>query len=485
MKKIFPMLLILFVAAQGLSASLYVSTTGSGTACSSVSPCTKAQAESVTTSGDTIYFKNTDTWTNATPPVLTAIAGVTYNGSSYGVGTKATLQATGDMVSIGHYAVVALDANNVTFRGFIIDANLKRGSGIAIGQLVSGALSNVTVDSCEVKNTSGQVGDWNYGIHITNYSSNTTSNVTVSNNTVHDTFHECIAVYPSWTTNNNHLNNITVSGNTLYNCGTTVGGQTGPGISVVSDSNNTTVTLNTISSGGDQGIWVRVSPDSDVTLGPRNFVVSRNFVHDNASTGISVTNGRGFDLGGAIFSNIVVNNGGGEISIGNEGEAVNDFNSTYPINVYNNTVYNTGTYAHGQINTCPWTGTYSCTAGKPTVDYRNNIVYTTQSLAFGDRYGVASHSNNLLYRSSGVGDDLVRSPWAMPYSRTTATSWEASVKTSNPAFLDTASVFNWQWITNGTLNPLFHSGNMAACIAAGLNPICSIGAWQTTGTFIW
>ena len=70
-------------------------------------------------SGDTVYFNSGDTWTGA-DPLLNATAGVTYDGSTYGNGTRATLQATS---RVNGYGVVQIYVSNVVFKGFKIDSN--------------------------------------------------------------------------------------------------------------------------------------------------------------------------------------------------------------------------------------------------------------------------------------------------------------------------------------------------------------------------
>ena len=91
-KKIIFILLFCCYAFPAWAANYYISATGSGSNCTSGDPCALATAVAAATSGETIFFKSDDTWTNASvATVLSATAGVTYDGSTYGSGTRAKI----------------------------------------------------------------------------------------------------------------------------------------------------------------------------------------------------------------------------------------------------------------------------------------------------------------------------------------------------------------------------------------------------------
>jgi len=178
---------------------------------------TIARVTATATNGDTVYFRSQDTWEGATTQVLNATtAGVTYNGSTYGTGTRATLKATASL-----NAVVKLSASNLSFSGFDIYMNYKATGGIYIGSYATSSVSNITVHNCNVHDNAN---GWVYGIHVGGLGTGVVvSNVTLTDNEIYNTAHEGLALYPTWQRGGAGINGLTARNNIIYNTGTTGG----------------------------------------------------------------------------------------------------------------------------------------------------------------------------------------------------------------------------------------------------------------------
>ena len=107
--------------------------------------------------GDTVYFENTGTWTyeSASKYFLNTVSdGITYDGSSWGNGTRAILRAGYDYSS--SLSVFEIVHSNITVKGFDIDGNSKWVNGISMnwpsGGYTHKNISNITVDNSIVRN---------------------------------------------------------------------------------------------------------------------------------------------------------------------------------------------------------------------------------------------------------------------------------------------------------------------------------------------
>ncbi len=396
-------------------------------------------------SGDTVYFRSQDTWTSATPPVLTATAGVTYDGSTYGSGTRATLQATGDANLYPNYSVVKIEASNVTFKGFNVDMDSKKTGGIYIGYMCASNTTNVTIDNCVVHDSLLGPTDWAYGILVSNKLGYTVSNISITNSTVYNHSHEGIAVYAGWANAADRNDTVLIRGNTVYNCGT--------GVLIANDSDNVIVEYNNLYENTSQGIYMRVSPPYEgyVTSGPDAMIIRYNIIRDTTIAGILIGNPRNVSMGGAFYGNLIYNNG--KNTDGNVNGA--DFiiagvtGYTYPGNVFN--IYNNTFYSIDKpLSNYAFMVGIGVGGDDPegiTVNFKNNIVYynTAQTgsnrYPIWDRYNRMTHSNNLVYRSSSASDThvmLYAGADVLYYNRaggaSDITNWETSAQKSDPAF---------------------------------------------------
>lgn len=443
---IFSLFLILLSAWPVWGATYYVKAAGNDSLdglSDATAWATIAKVNATVKSGDTVYFRSQDTWTSVTYPVLTATAGVTYDGSTYGSGTRATIQSGAtDTSGVG---TVKIEANNVIFKGFNIDMNSQITGGIYIGYLRYSNTSNVTIDNCVVHDSLLGPTDWGYGILVSNKTGYTTSNVSITNCTIYNHTHEGIAVYAGWADAADRNDTVLVRGNTVYNCGV--------GVLIANDSDNVTVEFNHLYNNTSIGIYVRNSPadEGSVTSGPDNMIVRYNIIHDTVQNGILIGNPREISMSGAFYGNLIYNNGND--TGGNDNGA--DFTiegcvgCTYPgnvFNIYNNTFYSIdkpcSNYAY-----MVGIGVGGDDPTGITVNFKNNIVYyntaTTGSNRWPiwDRYNRMTHSNNLVYRASSASDThvmLYAGGGVLYYDRaggaTDVTVWEASVKKTNPNF---------------------------------------------------
>ena len=112
MKKLL-IILFLLIAIPAWSETYYVKTGGNDSLdgkSDGQAWATTSKVESTVTNGDTVYFRSQDTWSSSgTPLVLNATAGVTYDGSTYGSGTRAKFVGTAGANS-GVYEVVRIFA---------------------------------------------------------------------------------------------------------------------------------------------------------------------------------------------------------------------------------------------------------------------------------------------------------------------------------------------------------------------------------------
>ena len=95
MKKLFLILVIILWASQVWGATYYVKNGGNDSLdglSDATAWATIAKVTATVKSGDTVYFRSQDTWTGDIRQFYTATAGVTYDGSTYGSGTRATVK---------------------------------------------------------------------------------------------------------------------------------------------------------------------------------------------------------------------------------------------------------------------------------------------------------------------------------------------------------------------------------------------------------
>ena len=183
--------IVLFLCSPGWAATYYVKNGGNDeTAGTSGAPwATIAKVAATATSGDTVYFDNASTW-SGTLPVLTVVAGITYDGSSWGSGTRAKLSCTNQNNASG---IILISGSNSNVKGFEVTASngTYATNGVNICSHCGVNVSNVTIDNMLIHDIGGtqhhSVYGWGAvgrGIYVGTFMGNTISNVTITNSKV-------------------------------------------------------------------------------------------------------------------------------------------------------------------------------------------------------------------------------------------------------------------------------------------------------------
>ena len=392
-------------------------------------------------SGDVVYFDNAGTWSsNSTTTVLfqTTTDNVTYNGSTWGAGTRAKIEATtGYTAGIANSdgPVVYIVNNTITFTGFEVDGNQTLSSGVMVGYKVANKdISTVTINNCIVHDTGSfenVSGHWPYGILVSSVGGHTTSNVNITNTTIYNTAHGGIDIYPTWTSGDPPIvDTVLIHNCTIYDTGKSADGQARFNIEVVNDSRDVTVEFCNLYNSSKHGFYYRVSPTGEVTNPPSGGIFRYNLVYNNGESGIVTNNSEG--LSGMtldVYNNIFYNNTVWNIEI-DDGQS-----DSYPsgvFNFYNNTFLNTASStSYGDISIGP----YNMIDVVPTVNFKNNIVSVGNIRPIFDRVsGIATRTNNLLYRSSGTV--LARVGASTDYTSGDIATWvgDSSTQTTDPTF---------------------------------------------------
>ena len=421
MKKYLILLILLFIATPAWAATYYVKNGGNDSLdglSDSTAWASIAKVTATVTSGDTVYFRSQDTWSSSSSPVLQATVGVTYRGTGYGSGTRATIQATGTQ----GYGTVHLNVSNVNFYGFNIDMNSQNAGGIWIGT-TSGDIQNINVDNCEVHGSAGS--GYAYGIYVGGYGTSTdVSSVTITNTLVHHTQHEGIAIYPTWGSDGNSATNVTVRNCIIHDTGLVGGVTWGDGIYIVNELNDIYIEFNTIYNCPD---GIRYGNSSDAYVGdPHNINIRYNIVY-NCTYGIGMNFGSGGHNSSAnVYGNLLYENQYGF----NIGGAF----SGCTFNYYNNTIFDsTHTGSQGVRN-------YLEGMTNSILNFKNNIIVINRADSYPiwiGRSGVEAlwtHSNNLIYKS-GSTTKWVHHDGVADYSNLqTKSTWDATAVITNPAF---------------------------------------------------
>jgi len=453
MKKIFILAIILF-ASQAWGATYYVKSGGNDSAAGTSDETAWAHCPGIdgwtgsTTlnSGDTVFFRSQDTWIGSRP-VLIAETGVTYDGSTYGSGTRATMQPTNNDQGTKAMVIRVYDSN-VTLKGIDVDLNDTYGGGIYIGMYATSNLSNVTVDNCIVHNGDLVTFQYHYGIHVGNRNGNTISNITLKDSSVYDYRNEAIALYQGWNDPSNRTDTVLIQNCVVYG--------TARGVLIANDTDNVTIENCRFHNNTKSGVWIRTSPHSDggeysVTSGPDNFIIRYNLIYDNIQAGIKITNCRFYPEGatesGIIHNNFFWDNGtnysdGYELNWdGSGGSNGSDYDGC-EYKVYNNTFYtasNQSTNSAGTIS-IGWWGELD----GGDFDFQNNIFYIGDTYAFVVRHnesnGTVTHTNNHYYRSDSSSNAVIWDIYAnKKYSRAETTTWEAIAQNTDPDFVNVSA----------------------------------------------
>jgi hypothetical protein len=382
--------------------------------------------------GDTVYFDRSNTWLVSGTGGIFLTGGVTYVGNSWGSGTsKAHLQATSAMDS-GVVAFTDHPTYPTIFQGFNVDANGQITSGVNINWahwwLQNGATKRV--QDCEVHNTWSRttLNQYQYGLIISNHggAGGYCENVEILNCVVHDTSRDGLCIYPGDENANCRIKNITVRGCEVYNTGQDPDYGAGAGIVVKGYVVDAFVEYNYVHNTKGAMVFVNGNETNHYGVGPTNIHIRYNIITgNNVNGGIRLYDGRsGADPKDIkIYGNLIYNsttNGGFYIGA--------DLGNSLSLLVYNNTFYNSPVLIS------------SNNAAVIVFEFKNNIVYYNSGVPLTDSEGkIASHSNNIFYRSNGA---LVTSKSVSYNSSNIQSGYEATASGNDPLYKNTANLPN-------------------------------------------
>lgn len=382
--------------------------------------------------GDTVYFHSGRTWTASSGDALIQVTGgVTYDGRSWGSGTRAVLRATGDIER--SIINVREDHPDVPTEiiGFDVDAGGYITSGIAINwphsvQIIDGALKRI--EDCivhDVMSESNQ-NQYEYGIVISSgYGGNcTVANVEIINCVTCDISRGGINIYSANDDPNSNIRNVLVRGCEVYNSGLD-SSYAGSQLNMKNHVINCTFEYNYVHDAvRGSGISFSTHPE-DGFRGPENCVMRYNIVEGSQHAGI-LFNGRGA-MSLEIYGNLIMNNLYSSFRI------LSGMDAVLSLKVYSNTFYKSRSE-----NVDGWSPEISIDENSSVIqlfEFKNNILYSRASspCMVDDMGSFTEHSNNIYYREEETNPQLMRVAGTY-YSQTEVELFEPSGIHGNPLF---------------------------------------------------
>lgn len=383
--------------------------------------------------GDTVYFRNTDTWEAAAGQSMVQVTGgVTYDGRSWGSGSRATLKAQGAF----NRAVINCMEDDQTYPtvlcGFNVDANHFVTSGVTFNwphadRNLTGALKKV--EDCEVQNVWSEQakGQYEYGILSGGWGGFHIANFEILDCDVHHISRGGINNYMGNDIPGNRSDNVLIRGNTICSTGTDPD-YSGSAIAIKNHTVNTIVEYNYMHDiVNGTGIGLDVHPE-DGFIGPENAIIRHNIVADIPHCGIYLGSPgvQSYDIYGNIFMRCSYE----AIRVSGQMEG------TVRLRIINNTFFQNfpGDWSQ-QVRIA------SSSAFFEILEVKNNIFYcpsgTSSRALLDDEGSIRAHSNNLYYhpenRTLVICDGV-------SYNAQTISSWEPTSVTGDPGFKDTSMV---------------------------------------------
>ena len=438
--------------AQGLgvhAATYYVSSSGSdsaaGTQTAPWAHCPGMQGwngSKTLAAGDTVYFNNASSWTysdNTTGDnVITTVGGVTYDGESWGTGSKAAITLTGgDGVSV--FGINTDDATYQTVvKGFNMMVN-NYGSGVSINwpytnNDMTGAMK--VIQDNTIASDNGENGN-RYAISVQPYGYHTVSNVQILNNKIPYWSHDALAVYAG-NDNEGVVTNVLVRGNEVAGDASRPANYHNYGMSLKNNIQNITIEYNYIHDRSEPGILIATCDCGDwqscdtnlASHGPQNLIIRNNILKNNGyydgEPGIILDGKSTTDVTIDIYGNIIT----GSYNCGIQTAQDHIWGNWY-VKIYNNTLYND---KWGEICTS------SASAVFKTFEVKNNIL----SVASGgiplddEKNAITAHSNNIIY-SPDSGATLVMKG-STGYTSSNLSSYESTAYSTTPNFKNTSNL---------------------------------------------
>ena len=383
--------------------------------------------------GDAVYFNSECTWTVSSGDAIIQVAGgVTYDGKTWGSGSRAILQATVGLARSVINFMTDHPIEPTVVRGFEVDANNQLTSGIGInwpqasGDLI-GAVKRI--EDCivhDVYSHSAQ-GQYEYGIVISSGwgGGRTVSNVEVLYCKAFNISRGGINVYSANDDPSSGINNVLVRGCEVYSNGTDPD-YAGSCLPLKNHVVNVIVEYNYIHDpirGIGMGISTHPEPGF---IGPENAIVRHNIIAGSEHVGIFFQGGG--DKSIDIYGNLIMNNKYEGIRL------TSSLHDSLAVRIYNNTFYHNyeAEWSHElRIE--------SNSADISVLEVRNNIFYAASTTRlFGDDDGdITVHSNNIYYRPGG--GTLVTAS-GVSYTASDISSWESTALTYDPLLNDPSNL---------------------------------------------
>lgn len=383
--------------------------------------------------GDVVHFRNDRTWSIASGlAVLEATGGVTFDGSSWGPGTRAVFRTTGDI----DLSVINFQRDDPTMptvvRGFEVDAGGQVNSGIAINYpRVIGDLTGAPkrIEDCVVHgvHSSSAAGEYEYGIVVSSgYSGpHVVSHVEIVGCTTYDISRGGVNVYVANDVPASHIDDVLVRGCDMYQTGTDPD-YAGSAFALKNNVRNVVVEYNYIhDSVNGAGIGVGTVEMDAGFSGPENAVIRHNIVTGHPFVGIN------FYMFGTLSADVY-----GNVIAGNRYQGIRLMAALHAttLRIYNNTLVgqHDDTWSHEIL--------IGANDGDITaLEVVNNLIVALPgTVPLLDEDGdVTRHSNNLYYREGG--GELARVA-AAGYSASDIAGWEPTALTGAPGLTSVTDV---------------------------------------------
>jgi hypothetical protein len=381
--------------------------------------------------GDRVYFHSAAQWTaSGGPSLLVVEGGVTYDGSSWGDGTRALLRAEGQL-DRPVIVIMADHADQATVvRGFEVDAGGHVNSGITVNwPQSSGNLTGAMkrIENCVVHDVASlsAEGQYEYGIAVSSGygGGRTVSNVEVLGCTAYNISRGGINIYSANDDPLSRITDVVVRGCEVYNTGLDPD-YAGSALPMKNHIQNVVFEYNYVHD-TTRGMGIGVSSDSEEFRGPENAVIRHNIVARSAMMGINL-NVKG-DLSLDIYGNIIMGNG-------YQGIRFMDVQDTLAVRIYNNTLVH---------NYDPdWAHEILVATGSAVVsalEVKNNIFIALEGTLplLDDEGSITDHSHNLFFREGG--GTLVQAGGA-GYTEADIASWEPTALAQDPQVNDVGNL---------------------------------------------
>jgi hypothetical protein len=377
--------------------------------------------------GDVVYFANDGTWEAADGNAVLQIAGgVTYDGSTWGSGTRAVLTATN---ALGRSVINFMHddpAAPTIVRGFEVNAGSTVTTGIGINwphaeQSLTGAIKRI--ENClvhDVNSLSAQ-GEYEYGIVVSSGygGGRTVSNVEVINCTTYNISRGGINIYSA---NDDPLSRITavlVRGNEVYATGQDPD-YAGSALPMKNHVLDAVLEYNHVHD-TTRGAGISLSSHTEDFRGPQNAVIRHNIVQNCAQMGL-LFNVKG-SVSADIYGNLIRENV-------YQGIRFMDVGGDVSLRIYNNTLIHNyePTWSHEIL-------IHTGTANVVLLEVKNNLLLARpETLPIQDEEGsITDHAHNLYYRTSGGA--LARAE-GVNYTEADLQTWEPTALSAEPLLVD-------------------------------------------------